>query len=217
LDIRPGSPIKISGDDKGALAFFMGISFTRVPSYRSGIELIHERLAEMGLQSISQEVKGPNGEDFYEMQEKYGINVKVKSWVSLAPMVDMATRIGHSALTKNWQFFTPSQGMTFVTGDNPVHFDYAKKLYGEDAYVQILGPIHPHTEIILPLRKDLTLVCTPQKLDMAAFQLSPQETRKFNRGIARAARRYVIADHQSDALARLVNNHKDTELKIIVD
>lgn len=62
-------------------------------------------------------------------------------------------------LEKVWHFAVPADGMTFVTSDNPVYFQTLEE-YREEVG-PYLGPMHPLSEVTLPLRKDLLLIFSP--------------------------------------------------------
>lgn len=202
-----GQPIAMSSEDRGKLAFFVGLSMTRVPSFRDGINTLHTRIAEIELvHQVGRDQK------LSAFVDRYGIKVEAKPWVSLRPMIEMARSIGTAALAKNWQFFVPPSSVSLVTSDNPVVFT------GGAVGLAQIGPAHPFAELVINLRKDLALVCTPKQgnPDMQVFQLSPTEARKFNRGIVRAAHKRVFADHNSEALDLFVKKYSGEEQRIIV-
>lgn len=199
--------VELSDDDKGALAFFLGLSLTRVPSFRDGMNDFHSQIAQIAL---SQEMdKDP---ELAAVVERYGIKAEAKPWVSLRPMVQLAEAIAASALKKNWQFFIAPRGVPLVTSDNPVVFA------GKASGLTQFGPAHPDVELVMNLRKDLALVCTPLRgyESMRAFPLTPSEARKLNRGTVQAARQRVFADHFSEELDRFVKKHAGHEQRLVV-
>jgi len=202
-----GRPATISEDDKGTLAYFIALSMTRVPSFRDGINALHEQIGKIEL-SLMQE----QDLELKNLASKYGLIFEVKPWVSLYPMFEMAKSIATSALSKNWQFYVPPPEVPLVTSDNPVVFS------GAAAGLKQLGPAHPQSELLIHLRKDLALVCTPQSgyPDMQVFQLRPYDARKFNRGIVRSARQRVFANHYSDTFDSFVKKYVGQEQRIIV-
>lgn len=204
---KVGRKIELSGDEKGAIAYFVGLSLTRVPSFRDGMNDFHSRVAQITL-SLQMD-KDPQ---LAEAVEKYGIKAEAKPWVSLRPMVQLAYAIATSALGKHWQFFVAPPSVPLVTSDNPVVFS------GKAAGLAQVGPAHPGAELIMNLRKDLSLVCTPKRGydSMQVFQLSPTEARKFNRGIVRAARQRVFADYLSADLDGFVKKYAGEEQRIVV-
>lgn len=204
---KPGQRIELAGDAKAALAFFVGLSLTRVPSFRDGMNDFHSRLAEIELSRHAE--RDPN---LATAIEKYGIKAAAKPWVSLRPMVQLASAIAQSALAKHWQFFVAPPGVPLITSDNPVVFS------GGAVGLTELGPAHPGAELVMNLRKDLTLVCTPKRGydTMLTFALTPIEARKFNRGVVRAARQRVFADHFSPVLDGFVKKYAGEEQRVVV-
>lgn len=209
LDGKAGSVVSLSEEDRGALAFFMGISLTRVPSFREPIRELHARVAQRTLESLADH--DPTVRAFVD---EHGVTAEAKPWVSLQPMVQAASTISKSALQKNWQFFVPPDGVFLVTSDNPVIFDVSKA-YG----IRSAGPGHPLAELVANLRKDLALVCTPKQggLQKAVFQMTEQEATKFNRGIVRAARRSVFGPARSEEIDQLVKEYIGEEQTITLD
>jgi hypothetical protein len=203
-----GRHVELSEHDRGALAFFVGLSMTRVPSFRDGINAMHTRIAEIGLSHVLE----ADGE-LKAFAEKYGVTASAKPWVSLGPMVEIAQAIAAAALEKSWQFFVPPTGVPLVTSDNPVVFSG-----GAVGVRQLIGPAHPHAELLMNLRRDLALVCTPKQgsRSIQVFQLTPSDARKFNRGIVRAARQRVFADHYSEVFDGFVKKYAGKEQRIVV-
>ncbi|WP_271043309.1 DUF4238 domain-containing protein [Pseudomonas sp. VB3] len=207
LNSKPGELVNISEEDQGKLAFFIGISLTRVPSFRDGINDMYSSVASFALNQVALE-----NEALAKVIDETGLTAEAKPWVSLRPMVDMANEIALSALSKNWQFFLPSHDIPFLTSDNPVLFS------GGSVGLKHLGPAHPGAELVINLTKSLSLVCTPKKglPSLSTFQLSPNDTRKFNKGIVRAARHRIFSNHKSEKIERLVKNSAGLEQRIIV-
>lgn len=205
---RAGQYVELSEAHKGALAFFVGFSLTRVPSFRDGINDMYARIAQIGLSHVLEADR-----ELKDFAEKYGITAYSKEWVSMRPMVEMAHAIATSALGKNWQFFVPPVDVPLVTSDNPVVFSGKAANLGK-----FVGPAHPYAELLMNLRKDLALVCTPLQgyPSTNVFKLTPSEARKFNRGIVGAARHRVFADHYSETFDAFVKKYAGKEQRIIV-
>lgn len=209
LDATPGSVAYLSAEHRGALAFFIGISLTRVPSFRQPVRELHTRIAQRALDSVVElDTK------LRDVVDTYGVTAEAKPWVSLHPMLQAARRISQSALQKNWQFFVPPEGVILLTSDNPVVFDVARS-YGIDS----AGPAHPLAELVVNLRKDLALVCTPREggPQHSVFQMTHDEVQKFNRGVVRAARLSVFAPIHSGEIDQLVKEHIGQEQTIVLD
>lgn len=199
INVKAGGAIDISEEDQGNLAFFLGLSFTRVPNFREGVNEIYSNIAQMVLDQKA--TRDPKLRDFVE---KYGVKAKAKSWVSLKPMIQAAKDIANSALKKNWQFFVPPDGFSLISSDNPVHFSIS------DEFGSIMaGPGHPFAELVINLRSDLALVCTPKNYgkQFPVIQLNKQEAKRFNRGTARASERFVFANHYSEGIEKLTKKY----------
>ena len=204
-----GSPINLSEEDRGKVAYFLGLTLTRVPSFREPIRKFHTKIAQALWDRVTR--ADPKAREFLE---KYGVFAEAKSWASLRPMADVADAISYSAIEKNWQFFVPPEGFSLVTSDNPVIFGTGLIHLSIEA-----GPAHPFAELVMNLRKDLALVCTPKKgfNQGAVFSLSPHEARKFNRGVVQAARRFVFCDHYSPKMDGFVKKYIGQEQTIVID
>jgi hypothetical protein len=202
-----GQQVELRAEDKAALAFFVGLSLTRVPSFRDGINAMYSQVAQIALSHQLARDTRLGG-----LAEKYGVTAEAKPWVSLRPMIEMAQAIANSALAKNWQFFVAPPSVPLITSDNPVVFS------GGAVGLSQLGPAHAGAELVMNLRKDLAVVFTPKRghPTMQAFSLSPTEARKFNRGIVRAARHRVFADHKSETLDEFVKKYANDEQRIVV-
>ena len=182
---------------------------TRVPSFREPIRKYYTEIAQSGLEYVSG--RDPKVKEFID---KYGVYAEAKSWVSLKPMAKAAEIIGYSAIGKNWQFFVPPKDVPLVTSDNPIIFDISIGGTGIPA-----TPDHPLAELVMNLRKDLALVCTPKREHKQGivFSMPASEARKFNRGIVRAARRFVFCNHYSSVMDSFVKKYIGQEQTLIFD
>ncbi|MEK7792215.1 MAG: hypothetical protein AAB306_03625, partial [Pseudomonadota bacterium] len=97
--------------------------------------------------------------------------------------------------------------------DNPVHFSIS-----HPAKTVMVGPAHPSAEIIVNLRSDLALVCTPPRTgsNYNVYQLDKVNTRRFNTGTVRAAANQIYASEKLDGLVKLVKKYKNKSQKVIV-
>jgi hypothetical protein len=208
IDARPGQMVRFTGDEKGLLAFFIGISLTRVPSFREPMLRFHSNIAQMTLESLAE-----TDEYVRQGMERWGVKASAKDWATLRPMVAVGRQIGESILQKQWQFSIPPEGISLVTSDNPVLMSTGLRPN------PFMGPAHPNTEIVMNLRSDLALVCTPKTgySSGMVFAQSVQDTKKFNRGIVRAARRFVFANFGSDTLDKFVKKYSHEEQTIRID
>lgn len=205
---RPAEVIEFSQDEKSLLAVFIAISLTRIPSFREPMLKFHSRMAQMELDRLAeQDPKVKEG------VEKWGVTAEAKEWVTLTPMVMIAQQIAQSLLQKNWQFSVPEGDVQLVTSDNPVLISTGLQ---RDPF---MGPAHPGTEIVINLRRDLALVCTPKQgyPTGMVFSQSREDTQKFNLGIVRAARRFVFASFHSPEMDMLVKKYASEHQTIKVD
>lgn len=207
IDIAPGAAVSLDEDSRNALAFFLGLSLARVPSFRDGIDAMYSQLAQITLDHLAEQDPA-----IADGVSKYGVKAEAKPWVSLEPMIKIAEAVARSAFDKNWQFFVPPKDVSLVTSDNPVVFS------GAAVGLSQLGPAHPGAELVMNLRKNLALVCTPKQgyPSMRVFALSAVEARKFNRGVVRAARQRVFADHNSKTLDDFVKKYRGEEQRLVV-
>ncbi|WP_413294666.1 DUF4238 domain-containing protein [Bdellovibrio sp. HCB185ZH] len=158
LGLNDEEVVNISDEDREKIALFIGFSFTRVPSFRNPIHDLHKFAAEHILDHLIQNNSLPPPPSGITPEQMI---VEVKSFVSLPIMIEQACKIADSILLKDWQFFKANSKRSFITSDNPVFFSNGGS--------QFIGPIHPKSEIIFPIRKDLLLVCTHKGMDKTVF------------------------------------------------
>ncbi|MBW6499409.1 MAG: DUF4238 domain-containing protein, partial [Bacteroidales bacterium] len=121
------------------------------------------------------------------------LQIDIKNWISLEPMIELAKDGGNVLLAKHWTFLRPAKGQVFVTSDNPYSFIPPKR---SPSPYQV-GPFNPFVTITVPLRQDLTLVVgKPAKTIERHFSLkraSGKQTDEINTRTIAAALRYVYA------------------------
>jgi hypothetical protein len=219
----PKANFTLSAEQKGALAFFIAILFTRGPAFRDGVKKFHEILVKkVGRPIIEKSIKTGecpeilkkefDSKDIWEV-----LKVDVKNWVSLEPMIEMA-RVGASViLQKTWNFLRPDDGNFFVTSDNP--FIFIPPFEPSGPYR--IGPFHPMAKVIVPLRKNLALVVTnPATKEQSEFlvkRASKRQNSEINDNIVAAALRYIYAPVKSRNLLKVVIKFKSYSQKLQVD
>ena len=187
--------IALSEKKKVLLAFMIGLSVTRVPSFRNPVRKAFQWGLERVIDDIKRNPKNKEEELIKEMPEGSFI---AQDQCSLRSMAEMAGFIAKTAFKKPFEFLLPC-GTIFITSDNPVlHF-------GD----QNMGVGHPLSCVFFPLRKDIGLLCNPRGKDMNIRQLAKKEVKEINKEIVYKADRYVICDRQSEVLARLVKEYKN--------
>jgi hypothetical protein len=226
---RTGEQVTLSGEEHGTLSFFIALLLTRGPSFRDGIEDIHRRSVEVSFAQYVQHAhqKGTLPAHIKDLYEKgqllEQLDVEIKPQVSLQPMIALAQHGSQALLAKLWSFALPATDMFFVTADNPVSFQLPEQFRGYGA--PHIGPFHPLSEVTIPLRKDLALICSPsvgyrahevRLLHFRTVQLNRGDTKNINKRTAIAARRYVYAPEKSPTLAHMVGRLKGTEQRIRV-
>jgi hypothetical protein len=198
IPTSPGTLVQMSREDRADFAFFVAVSLTRVPSFRSGIDRIHSRVAQMVLDHEAEKDAELRG-----AIERLGIKAEAKPSGSLRPMLDMAGGIAKTLLTKPWVFFCAPPGFSFATSDNPVWFSGR-------------GPGHPLTELLMPLRSDLAWAAIPRATldDMKVVCLTKFEARAMNRRVAGAARERVLLREFSEEFDAMVKKFMRTEQRV---
>ncbi len=194
INSKAGETVVLSNEDKEKLAFFIGLSMTRVPSIRDGINECYSQLANL-LISTSPQSKAYLNE--------HNLKAEAKPWVSLPPMFEMAKKIAETILKNNWLFFIPLE-KSFITSDNPACF------------LSKFGPAHPETMHWMSLRSDLAFYSSPEKFpNMQVFNYNISKVDKFNDYIASAARHCIFANYESPELDILAKKHFGSEQRII--
>lgn len=216
--------VHLTEDDRVVLSFFAAIQLTRVPNFRDGIEEMHRRVVEIGLSHQIEKARedGTLPERVEELYKEGKIKIDIEPFVSLKSMVNVAEEGTIRLLDKVWHFAIPEKGMSLVTSDNPVYFQAPEKF--RDLNAQI-GPFHPASEVTLPLRNNLMLICTPsigyskseyQLINMTAMRLDEQDTINLNKRAILAAKQYIYSGINSEKLAALVSEFKGSSQRVIV-
>ncbi|HKV97278.1 MAG TPA: DUF4238 domain-containing protein [Gammaproteobacteria bacterium] len=196
LDASDKNEFHLTDDNQAIMAIFVGLSLTRVPSFRDGINDFYTQIAQYMTEAIAPKLwkgEGPPPE----------VRAKAKEWVSLEHMIQGAQQIANSLMEKQWQFFRCPVDQPFITSDNPVVFHR-------------LAPATASSEIFMHLKKDLAIVCTP-KLPHGRFPIldaSRAQVRSMNATLAQAARHRIFASYASDGLNRLAKKYADMEQRI---
>lgn len=203
------SDLNISSENKGLLAFYIGLMFSRGPSFRDGIKKLHELVLQKML--ILYEGKNPIPFD-YSGSIADVVNIWVSEQISLDPMIKFSSWVAEVILRKYWQFQRPCSNVNFITSDTPVIIANS---------LQAAGPCHPLTEFIFPLRKDLCLVCTYTNPSVDSnnlvFDVDSDRVLKLNEAIAQAACSEIYASESSEKVATLAVKYYGVSQKLQVN
>jgi hypothetical protein len=208
IEAQHGREVVLSGAQCGLLAYFVGVSLTRVPSFRDGVQELKAKAVRLVMDAVIDAGKVPPPPPGIDPRD---LSVLVKPWASLREMVEFAGNISESLLKKRWEFCVPPPSVPLVTSDNPVVFS------GKAGGVPGASPSHPRAEVVMNLRKDLALVCTPMAglPHMMARNLSPFAARRLNRGVVRAARHRVFASRFEHGFDEFVKKYEATERRLV--
>jgi len=183
------------------LSMFIALLLTRGPSFRNGIEDMMQKCLNRLLEINVREMKEKG-----ELSLADNFSVEVNHGASVDAMIGAADIGAQVLLDKKWMLLRPHSGITFVTSDCPAVMGYSGPVGA------FIGPFHPLSEIIVPLRKDLALACEPERHDRCGmidiFRLDKVDTERFNTRIAHAANRYVYASERSPDVLKLVQEAK---------
>jgi len=212
----------LTGENKGILAFFVAMLVTRGPGFRDGVEEFHKKIVEkVGAPIIHKSIAEGNCPDIIRKEiEQKGVwnvlQVEIKKWISLEPMIELANEGSNLLLAKQWTFLRPAKGKTFVTSDNPFSFSFPKR--PQEPYQA--GPFNPFVTITVPLRKDLVLrVGKPAQTIERYYSLkkaSKQETNEINTCTIAAALRYVYAPTINPYILKRIRELKHFSQKLTV-
>jgi hypothetical protein len=220
-----GQKVALNDEERVILSFFTAVQLFRVPNFREGIEEMHRKIVEITLSQMiaSDKQNGSLPPGVEELFERGGIKLDIERFVSLDPMVNLAKEGCVKLLEKVWHFAAPADGMSFVTSDNPVYFQTPEEY--RDKVGVFLGPLHPLSEVTIPLRKDLLLIFCPstklmpeqyELLNCTSVQLDKPDTKNLNKRTTIAAARHVYSCERSEALARMVGKFKGSSQRVVV-
>ena len=188
--------LALDNDQRSILAYFIGLSLTRVPSFRDGVRDVYSQIAQYTAEIIAPKLwHGPGPVP--------KLKAEAKEWITLEHMVKGAQDIASSLTAKNWQFFRAPSTTPFITSDNPVVFNG-------------IAPAHPDCEVIMALTNRLAIVCTPRSTGVRypVFDAPRQQVKSMNSTIARAARHRIFASERADGLERLAKKFSMFEQRI---
>lgn len=217
---KANNGFNLTGEHKGWLAFFIAMLATRGPGFRDGIKEFHEKIAEkVGAPIIHKSISDGECPDIVkELIEKNGvwntINIEIKKWVSLEPMIESAKLGSEVLIGKKWTFLRPAKGQIFVTSDNPYTFSSPSRTNSP----YHIGPFNPYAHVTVPLRKNLVLVtsqpATKIERHFSLKRASRQQTDEINSRTIAAALRYVYSPIIDQHILKKVKDLKHFSQKL---
>jgi type I restriction enzyme S subunit len=214
-DVNTNKPyVRISEEEKGYFAFYIGLMLTRGPAFRDPINNMHVQLARNTLNTLYQNGKltEPPPEVKKAITEK-GINGVIKtlvySFVSIEPMLKHAEDNAISILEKNWYFLVAPDDLEFITSDTPVCcISSSEKIIN-------LEPAHPDAALFFPISKKITLIiqglCNPN--NMLIYMREAKSIEIINQLIANEANEFIFCSTKYDWLADIITNKTGRKLK----
>lgn len=204
----------LTADELGYFSFFIGLSYSRVPSFREPAkENLKNQVEVLTNQVYSSGMLPEPPPELKEYLDGGGkLETTIKDWADLQAVGDLSFILSQAILKKEWIFYSPYKGMSFITSDNPV---VIIPPYNEKG-----RPDHPLAIVLFPLRRDVALVCfnpsdwsnliSPEgELLNRQFKIgsfNKKQTKLFNESVVRAAREEVYAGYFSNPLKKLVHS-----------
>ena len=203
---------ELSSDEKGCLAFYIGLLLTRGPSFREGIHELHKHAVEIMLQKEYESGRLPElpailRKDMINNDITSVIKAEILPHVSLQGMLDTANTIGQSLCNKKWDIYDIKNKQSFVTSDTPVIFGAANP-----ANNQAIGPANEESLILCPITKKILVAARPYcRTDRSGFEFMPTKdgmVETLNESMCLNAQRSVYASEQSKGLLDYVKKAK---------
>jgi hypothetical protein len=203
---------KLSSDDKGCLAFYIGLLLTRGPSFRDGVHEYHKHAVEIMLQK---EYKSGRLPEPPAILKKHIVNNDITSviktvilpHVSLQYMFNLANNISQSLCNKKWDIYYIENNELFVTSDAPVIFESINPKAN-----RTVGPTNPESLILCPITKKMLIAARPYcKSDCSGFEFMPVKdgmVDKLNEFMCFYAQRFIYASSQSQKLLDCIRKTK---------
>jgi hypothetical protein len=209
---------KLSSEDKGCLAFYIGLLLTRGPSFRDGIHEAHKHAIEVMLKKMYESGVFPEPP---EILKKHIVNrditsvvkTKILPHVSLKYMLDSAIDIGNSLCNKKWDIHYIKNSEFFVTSDTPVIFGPV-----DPKINQAIGPANQESLVLCPITKKMLIAARPYyKSDCGGFEFMPVKdgmVEKLNELMCFNAQRFVYASEKSQELLEYIRRAKGTSKRL---
>lgn len=202
----------LSPEDKGYLAFYIGLLLTRGPSFRDGIHEFLKHRDEIMLQKEYESGKLPEiPKDYKELIVNGNITSAIKTeilpHISLQYMFGFANNISQSLCNKKWDIYYIENSEFFVTSDTPVMFEHINSKENLS-----IDPAHPQSLVLCHITKKMLVAARPYcKSDCSGFEFMPVKdgmVDKLNEFMCFNAQRFVYASEQSQELLDYIKKTK---------
>jgi hypothetical protein len=202
----------LSPDDKGRLAFYIGLLLTRGPSFRDGIHEFHKHHSEIILQKEYEFGRLPEPP---EILKEHIINNDITSvlktiilpHVSLRYMFDWAVNISQSLCHKKWNIYYIENDEFFVTSDTPVMFELID--LGEN---RSIDPTHHRSLVLCPITNKMLIAAMPYcKTDCSSYEYKPIRVgmpNRINKLMCFYVQRFIYSPEQSQELLDYIKEAK---------
>ncbi len=205
--------LKLSSDDGGCLAFYIGLLLTRGPSFRDGIHELHKHAAEIILQK---EYESGRLSEPPAILKKHIVNnditsvikAKILPHVSLSYLLNSANAIGDSLCKKKWDIYFIENNDFFVTSDTPVIFGSI-----DPKANMAVGPANPESLVLCPLTKKILVAvrpyCMSGRNNFGFMPVKDGMVEKLNEFMCFNAQRFVYAASQSQELLNYIRKSRE--------
>jgi uncharacterized protein DUF4238 len=207
----------LAPEEKGCLAFYIGLLLTRGPSFRDGVHECLKHSLEILLQKEYESGRLPQPPAIVKQHIVDGditsvIKTEILPHASLEHMYRVAKSIGQSLLEKKWDIYHSESDDRFATSDTPV-----MSADINPSKLRTLGPAHPDSLILCPITKTTLLVVRPYyETDQTAYEFMLARegmVAAVNGLMCFTAQRFVYASAQSQELLDCVKKAKGSHKK----
>jgi len=211
-------------EQRDLFASFLGISLTRVPSYKQNIEKVVAHTAlELEKQIAStperfikslEDYKNSTGVDLTDEAEdlrnfilsgEFDIDVNPKLFLSMFML--HGHKLGKIISQMNWVFVEATERFKFITSDNPV-FQIDPTYNPNSLYSSISGLGNKYVELTFPISSELALFASWDNNRKECFMPGNNNLIKdFNKRAVMSARRFVYASEKKEGTSKLIKKY----------
>ena len=200
--------ISLSPIEFGQFCYFVGMQYTRVPSFRDKMALFMRIRGEQIFDDIvaAQRKYGTLPPAVEELLKKEKPEVTIEDWGTIKTMLEAASSVSKALMDKTPGFFRSSPNSYFVTSDNPVTY-FIRDISKLD--VKQIEPVHPQAEVLFPLSRSAAVVFFPHNSGLGTtrheirckcLDFMPPLVEMLNTQTVVMASRYVYAADRSSHL-----------------